>query len=147
MGPPRAVIVRAGIAGLTTGCSPRRPVRPSTTRGAACSVCRGIGRRASGSTAAPGWAGGYVGTGVTATNLAGRTLADLVLERDCGRSRLLWVGHRARRWEPEPLRWLGVHSLYLAYRAADRRESAWPGSPTASLAVDHSSNPRPWRPT
>ena len=26
-----------------------------------------------------GWAGGYVGTGVTATNLAGRTLADLVL--------------------------------------------------------------------
>ena len=29
-----------------------------------------------------GWAGGYVGTGVTATNLAGRTLADLVLRRD-----------------------------------------------------------------
>ncbi|MGN6126780.1 MAG: NAD(P)/FAD-dependent oxidoreductase, partial [Humibacter sp.] len=27
-----------------------------------------------------GWAGGYVGTGVTATNLAGRTLADLIVE-------------------------------------------------------------------
>ncbi|WP_435742065.1 NAD(P)/FAD-dependent oxidoreductase [Nocardioides sp. SYSU DS0663] len=71
-----------------------------------------------------GWAGGYVGTGVTATNLAGRTLADLVLERDSDRTQLPWVGHRARRWEPEPLRWLGVHSLYRAYRAADRRESA-----------------------
>src|SRR5699024_113857 len=29
-----------------------------------------------------GFAGGYVGTGVTATNLAGRTLTDLVLGRD-----------------------------------------------------------------
>ena len=28
-----------------------------------------------------GWAGGYVGHGVTATNLAGRTLADLVLDQ------------------------------------------------------------------
>ena len=38
-------------------------------------------RRRSGSTAPPGlaWAGGYVGDGVATTNLAGRTLADLVL--------------------------------------------------------------------
>ena len=50
-----------------------------------------------------GWAGGYVGTGVTATNLAGRTLADLVLGRDTELTRLPWVGHRARKWEPEPL--------------------------------------------
>ena len=35
-----------------------------------------------------GWAGGYVGTGVTATNLAGRTLADLVLRRDTALTRL-----------------------------------------------------------
>ena len=63
-----------------------------------------------------GSAGGYVGTGVTATNLAGRTLADLV--------RLPWVDHRTRRWEPEPFRWLGVHGLYAAYRLADRRELA-----------------------
>ena len=77
-----------------------------------------------------GWAGGYVGTGVAATNLAGRTLAHLVLERDSDLTRLPWVGHGARRWEPEPLRWLGVHALYRAYRAADRRESA--GLPTTS---------------
>lgn len=71
-----------------------------------------------------GWAGGYVGTGVTATNLAGRTLADLVLSHDTAITRLPWVGHRARRWEPEPLRWLGVQALYRAYHAADRQEAA-----------------------
>ncbi len=70
-----------------------------------------------------GWAGGYVGTGVTATNLAGRTLADLVLGRDTERTHLPWVGHRARRWEVEPLRWVSVQALYAAYRAADRSES------------------------
>jgi hypothetical protein len=35
---------------------------------------------------------------------------------------LPWVNHRVRRWEPEPLRWLGVRTLYAAYRAADRAE-------------------------
>lgn len=70
-----------------------------------------------------GWGGGYVGTGVTATNLAGRTLADLVLNRDTDLTRLPWVNHRAHRWEPEPLRFLAVHGLYAAYRLADRLES------------------------
>ncbi len=56
------------------------------------------------------WAGGYVGDGVGTTNLAGRTLRDLVLERDTELTRLPWVGHRSRRWEPEPLRWLGVNA-------------------------------------
>ncbi|MFE5670894.1 NAD(P)/FAD-dependent oxidoreductase [Agromyces sp. NPDC056523] len=69
-----------------------------------------------------GWAGGYVGTGVTATNLAGRTLADLVLGNDTELTRLPWVGHRVRKWEPEPLRWLGVQAIYGAYHAADRAE-------------------------
>ena len=64
-----------------------------------------------------GWAGGYVGHGVTATNLAGRTLADLVLDEKTPRTELPWVGHRSTNWEPEPLRWLGVRSLYLAYKA------------------------------
>lgn len=69
-----------------------------------------------------GWAGGYVGTGVTATNLAGRTLADLVLARDTDITHLPWVGRTVRRWEPEPLRWLAVHTLYRVYYAADRSE-------------------------
>jgi glycine/D-amino acid oxidase-like deaminating enzyme len=61
------------------------------------------------------WAGGYVGDGVATSNLAGRTLADLVLERDSDLVRLPWVGHRSRSWEPEPLRWVGINSgLQLA---------------------------------
>lgn len=69
-----------------------------------------------------GTAGGYVGSGLTTTNLAGRTLADLVLRRDTELTRLPWVGRRVRRWEPEPLRWLGVQAMYGLYREADRRE-------------------------
>lgn len=70
-----------------------------------------------------GWAGGYVGHGVTATNLAGRTLTDLVLRRESPLTRLPWVGHRSRNWEPEPLRWIGVRGMYLAYKAADWHEA------------------------
>lgn len=83
-----------------------------------------------------GWAGGYVGHGVTATNLAGRTLADLVLEQQTPLTELPWVGHRSRQWEPEPLRWLGVRGLYLAYRLADRHEAGGRAttSPLAKVA-------------
>jgi glycine/D-amino acid oxidase-like deaminating enzyme len=70
-----------------------------------------------------GWAGGYVGHGVTATNLAARTLTDLVLNRQSELTALPWVGHRSRSWEPEPLRWLGVRGMYLAYKAADWHEA------------------------
>lgn len=69
-----------------------------------------------------GWAGGYVGTGVATTNLAGRTLADLILGRETDLTRLPWVGRRVRDWEPEPLRWLAVQGIYAAYRLADRLE-------------------------
>ena len=70
-----------------------------------------------------GWAGGYVGSGLTTTNLAGRTLRDLVLGDDTELTRLPWTGRQVRRWEPEPLRWLGVHGMYAAFHAADRREA------------------------
>ena len=70
-----------------------------------------------------GWAGGYVGHGVATTNLAGRTLRDLVLGHDTELTALPWVGRKVRQWEPEPFRWLGVHAMYATYRAADRQES------------------------
>ncbi|WP_456696034.1 NAD(P)/FAD-dependent oxidoreductase [Aeromicrobium sp. P5_D10] len=70
-----------------------------------------------------GWAGGYVGSGLTTTNLAGRTLADLTLGRDTELTALPWVNRTVRRWEPEPLRWLGVKAMYGLYREADRREN------------------------
>ena len=69
------------------------------------------------------WAGGYVGDGVATTNLAGRTLADLITGRDTDLTRLLWVGHRSRRWEPEPLRWLGIRTGLRLPGGADRAET------------------------
>ena len=70
-----------------------------------------------------GWAGGYVGDGVATTNLAGRTLADLVLGQDTPLTRLPWVGHRSPRWETEPLRWLGANAGLQLMSFADRQES------------------------
>src|SRR5438067_2863996 len=68
------------------------------------------------------WAGGYVGQGVAAANLAGRTLRDLLLERETPLTSLPWVGRAPRRWEPEPLRWPAIRGVYLLYRVADRHE-------------------------
>jgi glycine/D-amino acid oxidase-like deaminating enzyme len=68
------------------------------------------------------WAGGYVGDGVGTTNLAGRTLRDLVLGRSTDLTGLPWVGHRSPRWEPEPLRWLGVNAGLRAMTFADAEE-------------------------
>jgi glycine/D-amino acid oxidase-like deaminating enzyme len=70
-----------------------------------------------------GWAGGYVGDGVSTTNLAGRTLADLVTGTDSELTRLPWVGHRSPAWEPEPLRWLGVNAGLQVMSWADREEA------------------------
>lgn len=83
-----------------------------------------------------GSAGSYVGTGVTATNLAGRTLADLVAGDDTPITRLPWVGAKTRNWEPEPLRWLGTQAIYGAYRLADKQEFAGRAttSPFAKIA-------------
>jgi glycine/D-amino acid oxidase-like deaminating enzyme len=81
-----------------------------------------------------GFAGGYVGNGVGAANIAGRTLRDLALGEETELTRLPWVGHVARRWEPEPLRWLGARAVYALYRAADRREAASGSARTSSLA-------------
>ena len=68
------------------------------------------------------WAGGYVGDGVSTTNLAGRTLADLVTGKDSDLVTLPWVGHRWPQWEPEPLRWLGINAALLGMQLADRTE-------------------------
>jgi glycine/D-amino acid oxidase-like deaminating enzyme len=68
------------------------------------------------------WAGGYVGDGVSTANLAGRTLADLILGRDTDIVRLPWVRHRSRRWEPEPFRWLAANVAVRMLAAADAEE-------------------------
>lgn len=80
------------------------------------------------------WAGGYVGLGVSTSNLSGQTLADLILGRDTGLVRLPWVNRQVREWEPEPLRWLGVHGMYQLYARADAQEARSGGLKTSPLA-------------
>jgi len=69
------------------------------------------------------WAGGYVGDGVATTNLAGRTLADLITGTSSELVTLPWVDHRSRPWEPEPLRWLGINIGLRLPAGADRAEA------------------------
>jgi glycine/D-amino acid oxidase-like deaminating enzyme len=69
-----------------------------------------------------GFAGGYAGEGVAASNLAARTLRDLILERDSPLAQLPWVGTQPRAWEPEPFRYLGARGIYALYRKADHQE-------------------------
>ena len=115
----------------------------STAPGRASSASRATGPPRCTAIATSGlcWAGGYAGEGVDAANLAARTLRDLVLDRDTELAHLPWVGHHARDWEPEPLRWLAVQTVYGAFRTADAIEDrtgkpswlagaagAWPGA-------------------
>jgi hypothetical protein len=69
-------------------------------------------------------AGSYVGNGVAAALLAGKTVRDLIRGDDTELVHLPWVGHRARRWEPEPLRWVGVNLGRKLTESIDRAEDA-----------------------
>ena len=84
------------------------------------------------------WAGGYVGDGLSTTNLAGRTLRDLILGESTGLTRLPWVNHRSKRWEPEPLRFVGINAGLRLAGSADRAEdrkgrSTWHGAVLSKL--------------
>jgi glycine/D-amino acid oxidase-like deaminating enzyme len=82
-----------------------------------------------------GWSGGYVGDGVTTSYLGGRTLADLITEVDSPRTHLPWVGHRSPRWEPEPLRWLGVNVGLQVMSRADAVEERRGRTPVTANIV------------
>ncbi|MGD9793932.1 MAG: NAD(P)/FAD-dependent oxidoreductase [Acidimicrobiia bacterium] len=71
-----------------------------------------------------GWAGGYVGDGVAVANVMGRTLADLVCATPSELTQLPWVGHRSRRWEAEPFRYVGLRSMLWLEQSIDRTEAA-----------------------
>jgi glycine/D-amino acid oxidase-like deaminating enzyme len=71
-----------------------------------------------------GWAGGYVGEGVAAANLAGRIVADLVTNQSTALTELPWVNDEGRLWEPEPLRWIGAKAIEGFGDRADRAEFA-----------------------
>ena len=69
--------------------------------------------------------GGYGGEGVGASNLGGRTLADLILGRETVLLEQPWVKRDSRidqlaRWEPEPLRWLGYNAIIRSFVHEDQ---------------------------
>ena len=82
-----------------------------------------------------GWAGGYVGEGVAASNLAARVLADLVLERDSELTSLPLVGAPFPNWEIEPLRWLAVTGTRLLGDSIDAAELGGRGTPRLRNAL------------
>jgi glycine/D-amino acid oxidase-like deaminating enzyme len=69
-------------------------------------------------------AGGYVGDGVAASHLAGRTIAEMITGECSEVCSLPWVGHVSPRWEREPLRWMGMNAASRLVAAADRLENA-----------------------
>lgn len=71
------------------------------------------------------WAGAYIGDGVATSNLSGRILRNLILERDEDINTLPIVDHRSPRWEPEPLRWMGVNLGLRAAALGDAEEQRW----------------------
>jgi glycine/D-amino acid oxidase-like deaminating enzyme len=80
-------------------------------------------------------AGGYVGDGVSSSNLAARTLRDLILKNDSDITTLPWVGKKIRPWEPEPFRWLALRGMYKVYSMADQLEARGSSSRTSILAT------------
>lgn len=82
-----------------------------------------------------GIVGGYVGSGVTGTNLAGRTMAELITGQRSSLSDLPWVNKRIRNWEIEPVRWIALRGLYKAYVLADRLEAATQSKRTSAIAM------------
>ena len=82
------------------------------------------------------WAGGYVGEGVAAANLAGRTIADLVVRPDSELVALPWVQHASPRWEPEPLRWAAINGARRLAGWIDDQETARERTPRLASVLD-----------
>ncbi len=68
------------------------------------------------------FAGSYVGDGVATAHLAGKTLAHLIAGTGDEITTLPWVNHQWRKWEPEPLRWIGIRSGLRLAKQADKVE-------------------------
>ena len=79
---------------------------------------------------------GYTGQGVAISNLSGRTLADLILDRDTAITHLPTANHRSRSWEPEPLRWLGVRYVQRGLKRVDDRGERTGEAPTGRTLAE-----------
>ena len=81
-----------------------------------------------------GVARGYAGHGVTATHLAAKTLLDRASGAATPLTGLPWNDHFSGQWEPEPIRWLGIRSMYKLFGVADAWETATSAKKTSLLA-------------
>ena len=79
---------------------------------------------------------GYTGQGVATANLSGRTLADLILDRQTAITRLPTVDHEQRPWEPEPLRWLGARYVQRGLMRVDDRAERTGEPPTGGTLAE-----------
>lgn len=80
--------------------------------------------------------GGYTGQGVATSNLSGRVLADLIRGVQSPLAALPMTGHRIKRWEPEPLRWLGVRLVQQGLMRADERAADSGQPPTGKTLAE-----------
>jgi glycine/D-amino acid oxidase-like deaminating enzyme len=69
-----------------------------------------------------GSSSGYVGDGVGTAHLGGKTLAHLITRTQSELTTLPWVNHVSRKWEPEPLRWIGANLGLQVMQRADSHE-------------------------
>ncbi|GAA1627139.1 FAD-dependent oxidoreductase [Brevibacterium sanguinis] len=81
-----------------------------------------------------GVARGYAGHGVTATHLAAKTLLDRAAGTPTPLTALPWNDHVSGQWEPEPIRWLGIRSMYKIFNLADEWERITDAQKTSLLA-------------
>lgn len=81
-----------------------------------------------------GVARGYAGHGVTATHLAAKTLLDRASGTQTALTALPWNDHVSGQWEPEPIRWLGIRSMYRIFNIADDWERITDAKKTSLLA-------------
>jgi glycine/D-amino acid oxidase-like deaminating enzyme len=69
-----------------------------------------------------GFVGAFGGHGVTASNISGRTMRDLILGHSTDLTSLPWVGHHTRNWEPEPIRFIASRLIANTLESSDAYE-------------------------
>jgi hypothetical protein len=84
-------------------------------------------------------AGGYTGDGVVMSYVAANALADLIVtpDEETALTRLPFVQHQSKRWEFEPLRWLGINAGLSAANWADHVEARRHRESRAGLWLEH----------
>ncbi|HET9676273.1 MAG TPA: FAD-binding oxidoreductase, partial [Solirubrobacterales bacterium] len=81
-------------------------------------------------------AAGYTGNGVGPSNMVGRTLASLALDRDDEHAHLSFVDAKTPRVPPEPFHWLGGESIRFAIEKKEKAEmqNRQPGRVASAIA-------------